>query len=149
MENEIYAARDAITALKAEQKTLQSTLSHLNSTPTTDALLYSVKCLEDEKLELDDRIASFRSETKVVISAEEREKVDKTYNELSRRVIARKKIFVTFWTMMVDSLPEGQNGVELWVRTGSILIYWQVERILISPRSNSVSRMKDRPSLCW
>ena len=122
MENGIYTARDAITALKAEQKILQSTLSHLNSTPTTDALLHSVKYLEDETLDLENRRASSRSGERAVISQEEKETVDQTYDELNRRVATRKKIFIIFWTLLIDSLPEGQNSVELWVRPGDYIL---------------------------
>ncbi|KAI9658104.1 MAG: hypothetical protein M1829_006829 [Trizodia sp. TS-e1964] len=116
MDKDIEALKKEITAGKAEQKALQSTLTVLKATPATEELREAIQRLELERKELNDRLAPLRSGALSPVTTEERDTVEKAWRVAQKLASARKKIFQECWATLTEELPEGTTKADLWVR---------------------------------
>lgn len=108
--------KEQIAALKAEYKSLLTTLNTLQSTATTGDLRESVHELELARKELLGRLVPLRSGNVSLLSPEEKEKIEQARRRAQRDVLVRRKIFHEFWGMFCENLPEGLTKDEVWVR---------------------------------
>lgn len=115
MDKEIVALRDAIATAKANEKLLNANLVTLNATLSTEDLRAGVVALELDKQEILARLGPLRSGSIKPVSMEEKEAVDKLWNEWSRKARMRKQICLEVWAHCTENLQGEQTTGELWV----------------------------------
>jgi len=115
MDKEISALRENIATAKANEKLLRANLVSVNATLSTEELRSSVSILEHETKEILGRLGPLRSGNVKPVVPEEKEAVDKEWNQWSKKARMRKKICMELWDFCTEEVPEGMTKGELWV----------------------------------
>lgn len=115
IDKEIAELRETITRAKANEKLLRANLISVNATLSTEELRSSVSLLGLEKEDILARLGPLRSGTVKPVLPEEKEAVDKTWREWSRKASSRKKICMELWAISTEEMEPGKTRKELWV----------------------------------
>ena len=116
MDKEIAKLGETVATAKANEKLLRANLISVNATLSTEELRSIVSLLEFEKKEIVARLVGLRSGNVKPVSPEEKEAVDKTWREWSRKANSRKKIFAELWAIVTEEMEPGKTSKDLWVR---------------------------------
>ena len=115
IDKEIAELRENIARAKAKEKLLRANLISVNATLSTDEVRSSVSLLGLEKEEILARLGPLRSGTMKPVLPEEKEAVDKTWREWSRKRSSRKEICMELWAISTEEMEAGKTRKELWV----------------------------------
>ena len=106
METETTRLKDSTTALKAEEKELRLALREGASQIPLADLKASVSTLEQQKTELNVRLAKLKSGNVKPVSLEEREKVNSEHRKWQKTANARKRIRLEVWKEIEGALDK-------------------------------------------
>ncbi|KAL8768432.1 MAG: hypothetical protein Q9209_005338 [Squamulea sp. 1 TL-2023] len=118
MDKQIKDLQSQIETAKGHQMLLKAHLASLKATSTPDDIRANITALELEKEELTTRLEDFRSGRIKPILPEERELVDQTFRDWTKKAETRKQIFLEMWAIVGDVMPEGVTKKSLWVELG-------------------------------
>ena len=119
MDKEIHDLNEAIASAKSGEKLLRANLVAANATQSVEDVKSAIITLESERKEVLDRLGPLRSGNVKAISAKEKEEVEKSLHEWSRKAAARKKICMDLWGFCTEEMQEWQTEEELWVQAFS------------------------------
>jgi 26S proteasome regulatory subunit (ATPase 3-interacting protein) len=97
MDREITRLRDETTALKAEEKELRTALRGDAARVPMPELKATVEAMQQEKTEMEARLAKLRSGNLKPISAEEKGKIDLEHRRAAKAAKNRAKIRKELW----------------------------------------------------
>ena len=100
--------------LRAELRSLQSTLNTLKAAPTATSLLETVASLEVEIQGLETRLKPLRASPTKLVSAEEKAAIIAEHSKLQKLYRDRKKQFREFWGTICEGCVDS-NPSDLWV----------------------------------
>ena len=115
MDKDITELRETIATAQANEKLLRANLISVNATLSTDELRSSVSLLGLEKKEILARLGPLRSGNVKPVLPEEKEAVEKTWREWSRKASLRKRICMELWAISTEEMEPGKTRKELWV----------------------------------
>ncbi|CAO1602743.1 hypothetical protein XANCAGTX0491_006344 [Xanthoria calcicola] len=118
MERQIKELQEQVKTARGYQRLLKATLASLNATSTSDDVRANVTALELEKEALGLQLEGFRTGRIRPVAAEEKERVDQTLQEWTRKADSRKHIFMELWAIVRDVIPAGQTKDQLWAELG-------------------------------
>jgi len=107
------ALRQETTALRAQLKDIQVSLSSLKSTPSISSLNDSVSLLDPEVRELEDTLAILQASATKPVDSVEKAAAEVAYKRIEKVYLKRRKQFREFWAMVCDSIDG--DPTELWV----------------------------------
>lgn len=123
MERQIQELQEQIQTARGYQRLLKANLASLNATSTSDDIQANVTALELEKEALALQLEGFRTGRIRPVAAEEKEQMDQTLQEWTRKADSRKHIFMELWAIVRDLIPAGQTKDQLWVGISSLLCF--------------------------
>ena len=123
MERQIKELQEQVQTARGYQRLLKANLASLNATSTSDDVRANVTALELEKEALGLQLEGFRTGRIRPVAAEEKERVDQTLQEWTRKADSRKHIFMELWAIVRDVIPAGQTKGQLWVGITSLLCF--------------------------
>ncbi|KAF8250072.1 hypothetical protein K440DRAFT_640242 [Wilcoxina mikolae CBS 423.85] len=115
-EIEDAALRQEATALKAQFKDIQASLSSLKSTPSISSLNDSVAILDPEVRELEEALATLQAGATKPVDPVQKAAAEVEYKRIEKVYLKRQKQFKEFWAVVCD-MNEG-DPAELWETLG-------------------------------
>ncbi|KAG5438350.1 hypothetical protein PCANB_002838 [Pneumocystis canis] len=115
MDSRIEELRQQIATLQEKNKQMKQTLQSLTTQKTTAELEIASKELDEKILKLNDRLNSLQSGTARLITVEEKETINKKYEQMRKLWKDRKSLFRDLWDAVSEGVP---SPVELKERLG-------------------------------
>lgn len=120
MDKDIAMLREAVTAIKTNEKLLRANLSAVNATQSIGDLRKNVQTIEQERMETLNRLGSLRQGNVRRVLPQERQAVDDEWRGWKGRAGRRQKIGIELWEMCTEELPESRTKAEIWVRISAM-----------------------------
>lgn len=107
--------RSQIHLIKADEKKARASLSALQAKPRISELQQDIQRLENDRDEIQERLARLHGPGTVQISPDERAKLEHEWKLWQRQAAVRRRICRDLWERCTEVLPENTTSSELWV----------------------------------
>ncbi|EFJ19544.1 hypothetical protein SELMODRAFT_418879 [Selaginella moellendorffii] len=111
MKADIAKLQESLAAEKKIVAGLETEVRSAESSLTLDQINDRMKMVSDEISSMESRITQLRAGT-VLVTAEERNKVEADYNKKTGLWRKRKRMFKDLWDMITESMPKNQSELK-------------------------------------